>query len=163
MGEQEDAMTPQETGSEHDIGAPLANQLDEFRILLRRVFEVRVLDDHEVASDDGKTPPQRCTLSTVAGLSKQHESQLALQFLEDRARTVRRAIVDHDELDAHVDGEHAPDDFVDRVTLVVDRHHHREKRVGCNESRRSCQRRPRDHIRDCCEPVRCHDPTPTVT
>ena len=43
-------MPPEEPRPVHDVGAPLADQLDELRELLRRVLEVGILDDHEIAA-----------------------------------------------------------------------------------------------------------------
>ena len=63
-------------------------------------------------------------------LPQQREAELLLQPVENLARAVGRSVVDDDQLDAQRDGEHAPDDFLDRGTLVVHRHDDRQQRIG---------------------------------
>ena len=62
--EQEHAVPAEEPRPVHDVGPPAANQLDERRILLRRVFQIGVLDDHDVAPSPAANPaPQRRALA----------------------------------------------------------------------------------------------------
>ena len=73
-------------------------------------------------------------LPRVRGCQEQREAELALQPIEDLARAVGRAVVDDDQLDAHRHGEHAADDFVDRVALVEHRHDDRQQRLGRDQA-----------------------------
>ena len=122
-------MPAEEARAVDDVGAALADQLDELRKLLRRVLEVGVLDDDEVAGDLLEAAPQRRALAAVLRLEDQLELQLLGQPRQDVARPVLRPVVHDDQLDADRHREHAPDDFLDRGALVVARHHHREQRI----------------------------------
>ena len=68
-------------------------------------------------------------------LAQQREPEFALQPVEHLARSVCRTVVDDDELDAHRHREDAPDDFLDRGTLVVHGHDDRKQRIRRNRSR----------------------------
>ena len=54
---------------------------------------------------------------------------------------VGRAIIDDNQLDSHGHREHAPDDLLDRVLLVVGRHHDRHERV-VQHAAKACHQRP---------------------
>ena len=54
---------------------------------------------------------------------------VVLQLVQQLARSVGRSVVDDDQLDAQRHGEHAPDDFLNRGTLVVHGHDDREQRI----------------------------------
>ena len=127
--EQEHAVAPEKPRAVDDVGVALANQLDELRIFFGRVLEVGVLNDHQIAGHRREPAPQRRAFAGV-GLVQQREAERRLQRVQDLARAVGRSIVDDDELDAHRDGEHAPDDFLDRGTLVEHGHDDREQRIG---------------------------------
>src|SRR5215467_112079 len=112
-------MASQESRSVDDVGVAATDELDEVGILLRRVLEVGILDDHDVAGHLVEARTQRRALALVRRLQHEREPQLALQALKKLPRAVRRSIVDDDQLDAKGYGHHATDDFVDGVTLVV--------------------------------------------
>ena len=115
-------MPAEETRPEHDVGASGANELGELRVLLGRVLEIGVLNDHQIAGDGRKAAPQRRSLAAVARLAQQHEPAFLLQPLQDLRRAVGRPVVDDDQLDPQLDGEHATNDLLDRVALVEHRH-----------------------------------------
>src|SRR5262245_66471863 len=54
MREQKDAMAPEKPRAVDDIGGALANQLDEIGIFLRRILEIGVLNDDEIAGYGGE-------------------------------------------------------------------------------------------------------------
>jgi hypothetical protein len=124
--EEEDPVPSQEPRAVHDIGSPLDDELRQLRQLLGRVLEIRVLNCHDVAGHRGESTAQRRPLALVAGLSQQGESQLRLKRVEPRAGAIGRAVVHDDELHAHGERHHAPDDLVDRVAFVEHGHHDRE-------------------------------------
>ena len=132
--EQEHAVAPEEPRAVDDVRLALADELDQLRILFRRVLEVGVLDDHQVAGDRGEPAPQRRALAGV-GLAQQREAELALQGVEDLARAVGRSVVDDDQLEAQRHGEHAANDFVNRGTLVEHGHHDRQQRISVDHGR----------------------------
>ena len=68
-------------------------------------------------------------LAAVLRLEDQLERVLLVERGQQVAGAVGRAVVDDDELDAERHGEHARDDFLDRVLLVVDGHDDREQRI----------------------------------
>ena len=56
---------------------------------------------------------------------------LLFELFQDLAGAVLRAVIDHDDLLLDRDGTHPPEDFVDRVPLVIDRNDDREgQRLG---------------------------------
>ena len=61
------------------------------------------------------------------------------------ARAVGRSVVDDDQLDAQRDGEHAPDDFLDRGTLVVHGHDHRQEQRRSRADSMRAKRTTRSH------------------
>src|SRR5262245_12961333 len=63
----------------------------------------------------------------------------SFESVEDLPRAILRSVVDDDELDAKRDGQHAPDDLLDRGTLVVHGHDNRKQRIGWD----GCERRGR--------------------
>ena len=77
-----------------------------------------------------KPAPQRRALAAVLRLEDQLELVLLAQLRQQIPRAVLRPVVDDDELDAHRDGEHARDDLLDRLPLVVDGHDHGQQRIG---------------------------------
>ena len=123
-------MASEEPRAVDDVRPSLADQLDELRELLRRVFEVRVLDDHEVAVDHLEAAAQGGALPHVPRLQQQREAELALQAAEDVARAVRRAVVDDDQLRPQRHRMHAADDLLDRLLLVERRHDDGQQRIG---------------------------------
>ena len=134
-------MTAEEARPVDDVGASLANQLDELRILLRRVFEVGVLNHDEVARRFGEAAAQRGALALIALLKDQPESVFGLECREEIPRAVLRAVVNDDQLDADGNPEDASDDLFDGVPLVVHGHHDGQQRIGENPSQ-SAHARP---------------------
>jgi len=60
------------------VGAALADEFDQFGVLLGRVLEVGVLDDDDLAGHLGKPATQRRTLALVLLLEDQPEAVLLL-------------------------------------------------------------------------------------
>ena len=129
--EEEHAMAPEKARAEHDVGVALADQLDELRILFRRVLEVGVLNDDEIAGDRRESAAQRRALAGVGCRSSVKPSSCC-RLSRISLDAVGRSVVDDDELDAERDGEHAADDRLDRGTLVEHGHDDREQRISGN-------------------------------
>ncbi len=72
-------MPAEESRAVDDVGAPFDDQLDELRELFRRVLEVGVLDDDDVAGDRGEPAPERRPLALIPLLQQQREAVLPLQ------------------------------------------------------------------------------------
>ena len=122
-------MPSEEPRAVDDVGPAGANELDERRILLGRILEIGVLNEHDVAGHLREPGAQRRALAAVLRLQDQREAALALELLQQIARPIARPIIDDDELDAQRHGQHAADDLLDRVNLVVGGHHDRHERV----------------------------------
>src|SRR5437764_12204685 len=106
-------MAAEKPGSIDDIGAARADEFDELWILLRRIFEVRVLNQNDVAAHVAESDAKRRALPRVRRLLQQRERQLALQLLEPLARAVGRTIVHDNQLEAQLHGEDPPDALLD--------------------------------------------------
>src|SRR5450756_1257966 len=120
---------------------PLADELDELRVLLRRVFQVGILDHHQLAANLLEPAPERGALALVACLEHQLEPQFPLQTGQDLLRPILRPVVHDDQLGSNLDGEHAPDDLLHRLTLVV--HGHDDRQQGIDEdAAKACGSQP---------------------
>ena len=103
---------------------------DQLRVLLGRVLEVGVLDDDEVAGRPPRSPaaaPPPCPGCAPAGTAGTRAARWRPASIV--ARAVGRAVVDDDELLAHRHRQHAREDLLDGVLLVVDGHDDRQQRV----------------------------------
>jgi hypothetical protein len=127
--EEKHTVAAEEPRAVDDIGAALADQLDQLGKLLGRVLEIGVLDDDQVARDLLEAAPQRRSFAAVLGLENQLELQLLGKARQDVARAVLRPVVNDDQLDPDRNGDHTPDDLFDRLPLVVARHDDREQGI----------------------------------
>ena len=116
-------MAAEKPRSVDHVGLVLDDQIEELRVLFRRVFQVGILNHDNVAGDGGEAAPKRRALAGVR-LPKQRELQLALQRVEDLRGPVARSVVDDNELEAKREGQHPADNRFNRGTLVVHGHHH---------------------------------------
>jgi len=130
VGEHEDAVPAKKAGSVDNVGAPLDDQLDQLRELFRRVFEIGVLDDDEVAGYFLETAPKRRSLATVDRLEDHLDRQFRREPGQDLTRSVLRAVIDNDEFRADRYGDDTPDHLLDRRLFVVCRHDNRQQRIG---------------------------------
>ena len=130
MPEEQHAMRPAEKArSEHRIGPPVQNRLQERRIVRRVVLQVGVLDDDDVALRLREAGPQRRALALVA-LVVEDAHVIALDPVHDLARAIGRGVVHDDDFLAVRRGLDLPDDLGDEVLLVVNRDDDREQRAG---------------------------------
>ena len=130
MREHEHAVPAEEARAVDDVRPSLADERDELGKLLRRVLQVGVLDDHEIAGHFLESAPERGPFAAVGGLQDHLDRQLAREPGQNVPRPVLRAVVDDDELDADGHRKHAADDLLDRRLLVVGRHHDRQQRIA---------------------------------
>src|SRR3990172_8825108 len=106
-------MPAEEPRAIDDVGPALTDEIDEHRELFRRVFEIPILNDHQVAAYLLEAAPQRRALALVPRLERQREAELPLKTLEPLSRPVGRGVVDPDQLDAQRHRQHTPDDLLD--------------------------------------------------
>ena len=93
-------MPAEEARPEDHVRPPLADERDQLRVLLRRVLEVGVLDDHQVARHRREPGPQRGALALVPLVEQQPEPVPGLERRQHVARAVGRAVVHDDQFDA---------------------------------------------------------------
>src|SRR5262249_22278068 len=91
----------------------------------RVVLEVGVLHDHERRRRLGKPPPHGGTFAPIAIVPEDAEPGV-LERVEDAWRSVRRTVVDDDQLLRERRLEGLFHDLSDRAFLVVAGHHHGE-------------------------------------
>ena len=86
------------------------------------VLEVGILDDQEFACRLLNAPSYRRPLALVVRLLEQTDDVRVTgnQRRQDLGRAVGRAVIDHDDLLRHVNGDDTSDEFTNRITLVVD-------------------------------------------
>ena len=119
VGEQKHAVPAEEPRAVHDVGAALADQLDQLRELLRRYS--RSASWMTTRSPVTSWNPRRSAAPLPPfAAAAQLERQLALRARQDVPRPVLRPVVHDDQLDADRHRQHAADDLLDRRALVVD-------------------------------------------
>jgi hypothetical protein len=140
---EEEAPVPADEAAAVDgVGLPFDDEVEQVRVLLGAVFEVRVLDDDDVARRLPDPPPHGRALAAVLLLQDVLESALRGQPRHEVAAAVRGGIVDRDQLDAQRHLQHAVDDLLDRLALVVDRHDHAQERIHERGRPAAAHRRP---------------------
>ena len=146
-------MPAEEPRPVHDVRAPRADQLDERRILLRRILEIGILNDRRCRRSPSRTRPQRralaarsagCSISVKPSSRCSACSRSRVPSVEQSSTTISSMPDRH--------GEHAADDLLDRVALVVGRHHDRQQRI--DQRRRGLSRHEPEYPRGCarCQP-----------
>ena len=111
-----------------DVGLAGEERLQQHVVLRRVVFQVGVLDDQELACRLLNAPAYRRPLALVVRLLEQpdHVRVTGSQRRQDLGRAVGRAVIDHDNLLRHVDGDDTSDELTNGVALVVDRNDDRK-------------------------------------
>src|SRR3954465_8895574 len=120
-------MAAEKPRAVHHVGASLTDERNQLRKLLRRVLEIGVLNDDEIAGRFLKTAPEGRPLSPGRWLKDQLERQLLREPRQDVPRPIPRPVVDDNEFGLDGYGQNPPDDFLDRVPLVVGGHDHRQQ------------------------------------
>jgi hypothetical protein len=121
-----------ESGAEHDVGLPAEEWCDNDRVLVRIVFEVSVLNDHEWFRCGGESSSEGCTLSPVLRLG-QHCQAVVIDRSQQVECRVSRAVVDCDDFADKRRHEDKTEDLLDRCLLVEARDDNREAAVGRND------------------------------
>jgi hypothetical protein len=125
--EQHAARATDEARAEHHIGMAVEDGLDELGVVGRVVLQVRVLDEGDVAGHARDAGAHGRTFTAVLRLQDHLEAVLrrvrrgAPDLVEDLARAVGRAVVDHHDLLADRHGHDALEQRPHRAYLVVDR------------------------------------------
>src|SRR5688572_30783828 len=113
MPEIEDAMAArrtEKTRTVHHIGAALENRLQEQRVFTRVVFEVRVLDDDDIAGRFANAAGDGGAFALIVRLQQHANTVAAIEFRENIPRAVGGAVVNDDQLFLHrreIDTEYA--------------------------------------------------------
>ena len=135
-------MPADEAAAVDGVGLALDDQVEQLRVFLGAVFEVRVLHQDDVARRLPDPPPHRRAFAAVPLLHEVLESALGGQPRHEVAAAVRGRIVDRDQLDAQRHLQHAVDDLLDGGALVVDRHDHAQERIDERGRPAAAQCRP---------------------
>src|ERR1039458_3340308 len=125
MPEVQDAMrrAAQKTRAKSSVRLALDQGLEHQRILGRIVFQVGVLNNDVVAGGFLDATAQRRSFAHVIRLQNDADLRmLGLQFREDFARAIPRAVVDADQLDLQRNGEDLLHHLAKRGALVINRH-----------------------------------------
>src|SRR5260370_41325154 len=89
-----------ESGSVYDVGLALDQRTEEPRVFGRIVFQICVLDDHEIARGFLDASAKGRALSHIFGLQKNADLRMALaQFRQDLAGAILRTVVYADQFD----------------------------------------------------------------
>src|SRR5260221_8069 len=133
----------QESRSVDHVRAPVHDRLQQFRIVPRVVFQIRVLHQHDLARDLRKSPPQcrafspifllkeksqilqRCRVAAVARRRGRFARPLQLLHLfQHLPCSIRRKIVHQDNFLPRRIVYHTPQQFFQRVFFVVNRNYY---------------------------------------
>ena len=93
------------------------------RIILRRVLEIRVLNDDERSGRLPEAADQRRAFALIDLLVEQADSRVICEFLQIFPGFVGRSIVDDQEFADFGTRQHPVDDFIDGLLFVVGGHH----------------------------------------
>ena len=120
-----------QAGAEDGVGLALQQRGDQRWDVRRRVLEVGVLDQQDLAVGLGDPAPHRGALALVLRLRVHRD--LAMRGCEAREfgrRAVRGAVVDEQDLERELQLEQLVHDLRDRLFLVEDRHHDAHQRAA---------------------------------
>ena len=115
-----------ESRSVHDVRTPVENRLEQTRVVARVIFQIGVLNQHDIAGRALEALAQSGTLALVDRL-EMHDDVLVRPSVLDLGieleRTVGRTVVHKDDLSIQtgIDGEHLREQLLERSDLVVDR------------------------------------------
>src|SRR2546425_5876029 len=118
--------TAEETRPINHVSFALNERIKQRGIVLRIIFEVRVLNDHEIACGFPYPAPKRGTFAHIVRLQKHSHIRMLAPCTQDFPRTVTRAIIYTQKLDIEWNREHTSYYSRQRVTLIVNGHHHRQ-------------------------------------
>jgi len=109
-----------ETGTVNDRRLTFFHRLKHFLVVVRVVFKVRVLDDHDISRNAPKRGPDRESLAMVFFEQDNTDIRQSRQFASyNLSRTIIRLVVDDNDLLLDIDGHDAPDELLDSVFFVM--------------------------------------------
>src|SRR6266498_910527 len=116
-----------ETRAINDVRRAILNRLNQARIILRIVFQVGVLHDHDVARHMTNSCLYRRALSLILRLKKHFDliqwvvDALALIFQpgQNLPAAVLRAVIDQNNFLRQLHGAHTAHDFLQRALFVI--------------------------------------------
>src|SRR5664280_1563412 len=109
-----------ETRAKNDIGLTVEDGLDQLGIFPRVVFQIGVLDEHDVTGDGGEPGPERGALAAINLVINDLVHQRRNLRAQKVPRAISRAVVNDDDLlfrDRR--GANTVDDLADRLGFVV--------------------------------------------
>src|SRR5215467_9319894 len=118
---------PQKARAEDDIGFPLNERFKKNAVFGWIIFKIGILNHEEIAGRFLDTTAQRCAFAHVLRLEKDSNLRmLDLQFRENFARAIARAVIHTYQLDIDRNSKNLFNDGSERGALVVNGHHDRK-------------------------------------
>ena len=119
----------EETRTEDDVGFARQDRLQQARDVARIVFQVGVLDQHDVAPSMLEAATQCCPFSLVLRLKKQPQLRYVRQQRQLLLGPIRAAVVDDQDLLWHVQRQQPSHHLANGRPLVVHRDDDRKTKV----------------------------------
>src|SRR6266550_8028668 len=116
----------EETRPINHISFALNERIKQRGVVLRIIFEVRILNNYEIARCLLYPAPKRGTFAHIVRLQKHSHIRMLVPCTQDFPRTVTRAIIHTQQLDIEWNREHASYYSRQRVTLIVNWYHYRQ-------------------------------------
>lgn len=111
-----------------DVSAVLQDWLDEPGILRGIVFQVGVLNNHDIARDVTESFPEGRSLPLIARLVEDPNIVgLGLDLRENLSRSIRAPVINEDDLLGNGHILNPANDFADPLLFVVNRHDNGER------------------------------------
>lgn len=107
--------------------------MDEESVFGRIVFEVGILNEDDVTGGGQQTGLDSSSFSAIGSLMHDRDGRMFTgQSIEFTVTAIRAPIIDGDQFDGERLFKHAGHDVAQRLSFVIDGHHHRETKTGWN-------------------------------
>ncbi len=120
-------MAAKKARAKHHVDPTVGDRPDQLIIIVWIIFQIGILDNHDVAGDVRERRFQRSSFTLIAGLKENLEPVeritvarvCLLQPLENFPAAILGAVVDKNDFLRDLDGTHAPHHFLQRAFLVI--------------------------------------------
>ncbi len=88
--------TSKKTRAIDNIGSAVQDCLQKFRIILRIILQISILDQDDITLCFGESSPQGCSFSHILGMAADFQVR-RLEVFQDLGSSILRTVVDDDD------------------------------------------------------------------